>query len=447
MPELEIPTRVSEIMNVLNAQGYKAYIVGRCVRELILGREPSDYDVITDAERGRICDIFANYTLKLDNYGKGEIIVQVPGMAVLVSQYRAGFSEEGDAVFTEKIEEDLAHRAFSFNAIAYHPLEGMVDPFGGMDALRRETCTVSAVNILKDGQSLSPFELQPVTILQALGYYSGGEYVISPPTRAAILENTRHVKRIEPADLRTELSWVIRGRRAGVVIEEYFDVFAELIPELTALQGFEQYLPGHSFDLLTHTLKCVNYASPIMAVRYAALFHELGKPDCFSLDSAGKGHYYGHCERSRILAGRIMKRLGFTADDINIICFIIAHHDDKIGPDRYSLKRIMRDIPPERLKLILMFKYANMKAMSPEFDGAANNFKRQIDIVNEITAMKECYSYQQMAITRYDLIQHGLCESEKQADFILSQLLDICMENTAANNKSRLLDLAKRIQS
>jgi tRNA nucleotidyltransferase (CCA-adding enzyme) len=447
MPELEVPSRVSEIINVLNAHGYKAHIVGRCVRELILGREPSDYDVITNAERGRVCDIFAKYTLKLDNYVKGEIIVQVPGMAVLVAQYRAGFTEDGEAIFTEDIEEDLAHRAFSFNAIAYHPLSGMVDPFGGMDALRRETCTVSAVNIPKGRLYVSPFEAEPVTILQALGYYSSGEYAIAPLTRTAILEHIPFVKKIEPADLRTELSWVIRGRRAGVVMDEYFDVFAELIPELTALQGFDQCLPEHSFDLLTHTLKCVNYASPIIAVRYAALFHELGKPDCFSLDSSGRGHYYGHCERSRILARRIMKRLGFTEDDIDVICFIIAHHDDEIGPDRRSLKRIMRDIPPQRLKLILMFKYANMKAMSPEFDGAATNFKRQIDIVNEITAMKECYAYSQMAVTRYDLIQHGLCESEKQADFILSQLLDICMENSAANNKSRLLDLAKRIQS
>lgn len=450
MQELIIPDQVAEVLNLLNAHFYKAHIVGRCVRELILGRAPLDFDIITNADIERIHTIFKNYNLRLEHKELGEIIVMVQGMAILVSPYRAGSLADNNPVFTENIEDDLAQRVFSFDAVAYHPREGFVDPYHGIAALSGSEVDgetqrlVNVVNVPIARNYVSPFKLKPTSILWALGYYATGEYVISPLTKQSLLENKEHVLDIEKTALRAALSYIMRGKRAFTVLEEYFDVIALLIPELMMMRDFDQHSEEHAFDLLRHTFKTVSYASPLLSVRYAALFHGIGKPDCQSIDSGNHAGYFGHAERACIYTRRILERLCFNEDDIKEICFIIRHHDDELGSDRRELKRTLGVMSPEHLKSLLLFKYADMKAKSPEFEGAAMIYKRQLDAVNEIISLKEPYALQHLAVNRYDLIQNGVCDTDEQADELLRQLLQTCIESSVLNSRVRLLDIARK---
>jgi len=458
--DIDIPNQVSELLNRLDAYSYRACIVGRCVRELVGGQSVVDFDVITNASMERICAIFDNYSVNVDNIKKGEVIITVLGLPILVSPYRKGWSGDGIPVYTDDITEDLKRRDFSFNAIAYNPREGFIDPFGGMESLQPiisnaqeyqdypdNSDNMEKQGVVKaiDADGVSPFERNPVSILQALGYYSSGEYIISSETKDAILRHKENAKNIPQSELRTELSWVIRGKRASAVLEEYADVFTVLAPEFAPLSGFDLKRPEHSYDALTHTFKSVGYASPVLTLRYAMLFHALGKPDCFSQDKGGKGHYYGHAERSWIYARRIMSRMGFSEDETDDVGFLIKNQNIEIAPDRRSLKLKLREIPPERLKLLLQFRYADLKAQSPDFEGAAMNCKRQVDAINEIVAMKECYTLQQLAVNRYDLMQKGFAANDEQAAAILERLFDVVIDAPAFNTRARLMGIAEKL--
>jgi tRNA nucleotidyltransferase (CCA-adding enzyme) len=453
---IEIPNQVNELLNRLGAHSYRAYIVGRCVRELIGGTSTVDFDIITDAEIGRIRAIFDIYNVNIDNLIKGEIIVTVQGMPVLIAPYRKGFTEKGSPIYTESIIEDLQRRDFSFNAIAYNPREGFIDPFGGVECLLAEQPIVDVIKMQDDArgdtpgalqkdEELSTFERNPVSILQALGYYSSGDYIISPAASDSIFLYKDYLNDASPSDLRTELSWVLHGRNTSVVLEEYADVFIALVPEFAALAGFDLKRPEYSTDALTHTFRSVGYASPILSLRYAMLFHSLGKPDCFSEDEGGNGHFHGHAERSFLYAQKIMRRMGFSEDETREVGFLIKNQSVDITNDRRSLKMRLREMPPERLKMLLQFKYADLKARSPEFESAAMACKKQVDAVNEIVAMKECYALHQLAINRYDLIQSGLVRNDEHANTVLERLLDMVIDAPAFNTRTRLLGAAEKI--
>jgi tRNA nucleotidyltransferase (CCA-adding enzyme) len=423
------------------------------VRELITAVNSEgtvDFDIITNADIDRICSIFDIYNVNTENIKKGEVIVTVQGLPVLIAPYRKGQDESGDPVYTDEITEDLKRRDFSFNAIAYNPREGFIDPFGGVACLSEEQGIVCVVEPSTDGENeknceSSPFKRNPVSILQALGYYSSGGYVISPATRESILLHKDCIKEISSSDLRTELSWVIRGKQVSAVLEEYAEVFTALVPEFAPLADFDLKRPEYGTDALTHTFKSVGYASPILTLRYAALFHSLGKPDCFSEDEEKRGHFHGHAERSWIYTQRIMRRMGFSDDETREVGFLIKNQSMDIASDRRSLKLKLREMPPERLKLLLQFRYADLKARSPDFEGAAMACKRQVDAVNEIVAMKECYTLHQLAVNRYDLMQKGTVRSDEQATAVLERLLDMVIDAPAFNTRQRLLGAAEKI--
>ncbi|MCL1822818.1 MAG: hypothetical protein FWG44_01320 [Oscillospiraceae bacterium] len=451
---IELPTQITELLNRLNAYSYHAYIVGRCVRELIGGQGTVDFDIITDAELERIRAIFEIYSVNIDNMEKGEVIVTVQGLPVLIAPYRKGFKSGGSPVYTDNLTDDLKRRDFSFNAIAYNPREGFIDPFGGIDCLEGEEAIVRIIHEeqiseqkekLNKEEEPSTFERNPVAILQALGYYSSGDFAICEETREALLKDKAYIKKIPEADLRTELSWVLRGKKVSTVLEEYKEIFIELIPEFENLDGFDLKRPEHNYDALVHTFRSVGYASPVLTLRYAMLFHALGKPDCFSADKSGKGHYYGHAERSWLYARRIMRRMGFSEDETREVGFIIRNQHVEIAPDRRSLKLKLREMPPERLKLLLQFRHADLKAQSPEFEDAAMQCKRQVDVINEIVTMKECYTPGQLAVNRYDLMQKNIVRSDEQATAVLERLLDMVIDSPAFNTRTRLLNAAEKI--
>ena len=452
---INLPSQVTELLNRLNAYSYKAYIAGRCVRELLSGQGGNensvDYDIITNADIDRVHAIFEIYSLNIDNIENGEVIVNVAGVPVLIAPYKKAIKPDGKPIYTDVLEEDLRRRDFSFNAIAYNPREGFVDPFGGITALSGELGVVEVIadnsgdSEDPDAEPITAFERNPVSILQALGYYSSGEYLISERTKNLMNRHKECLSEISQTDLRTELSWVLRGKKVSAVLEEYSEVITVLFPEFETLKGFDLKRPEHSFDALTHTFKSVGYASPILLLRYALLFHALGIPDCFSEDEDGKGNFHGHAERSWLYARKIMRRWSFSDDQIREVGFLIKNQGIEVASDKRSLKLKLREMPPERLKMLLQFKYADLRAKSPEFEGAAMICKRQVDTLNEIVTAKECYTVQQLAVNRYDLMQKGMVKSDEQARVILEKLLDMVTDAPAFNTRMRLMNAAEKL--
>lgn len=334
-----LPEQVTQAIGVLENAGYDAYVVGDCVRELLLGNNPQDYDIVTNAGINDILFAFREYRISDERMKRGEVLVTVVGMIIQVSPYRR--EVVGNRVmYAEDLETDLFRRGFTMNAMAYSPRTGLIDPFGGRASLRPDPAAVAEEEREEIQEGLVPdsldefnrrtgvvrlparvvaigemqsrtvkengkqtteswydmsrcFTSDPSRILEAMRYCSEGEYVIEEKTADAIRANVSCFEYAEKDKLFNELSRIVMGKYAARVLEQYADILKSLLPEIEPCIGFEQHSVHHDFTVWTHICKSVGYAVPELSVRFAMLFHDLGKPDCCSIDSHGPRSFQG----------------------------------------------------------------------------------------------------------------------------------------------------------
>ena len=496
-----LPEQVTKAIEVLENSGYDAYIVGDCVRELLLGNNPQDYDIVTNAGINDILFAFRDYRISDEGMKRGDVLVTVVGMIIQVSPYRR--EVVGNRVmYADDLETDLFRRGFTMNAIAYSPRSGIIDPFGGRASLRPDPDSIAEeereereelgdlsdlskpsepeqtplVPRRRTGVSRLParviaigemqsrttkengkavtetwydmsrcFTSDPSRILEAIRYCSEGEYVIEDKTREAIRANVSCFEYAEKGKLFSELSRIVMGKYAARVLEQYADILKFLLPEIEPCIDFEQHSVHHDFTVWTHIAKSVGYAVPELPVRFAMLFHDLGKPDCCSIDSKGQGHFKGHGERSRLLAERIMRRLEFPATISGEISWLVYYHDKDIPEERSELKRLLDALGAEDLRKLIQCEIADSRAKKTDPDTPdVQRLRAAAAALREILDTGECYNIRQLAITSRELIERRLVNSEQEAEQLLNALFDMVLDKPSFNNKLMLLDMAEK---
>ncbi|MDE7193835.1 MAG: hypothetical protein K2O14_07685, partial [Oscillospiraceae bacterium] len=241
-----LPQPVNEAIERLENAGFDAYIVGACVRELILGNSPQDFDIVTNAEINDILFAFRDYRISDEGMQRGEILVTVVGMIIQVSPYRR--EVVGNRVmYAQDLETDLFRRGFTMNAMAYSPRSGLIDPYGGKSCLTGEIKRVVAIgenvtiNNKKDerrdrknrGEESDAetyydmsrsFTIAPWRLLQAIRYCAEDEYEIDEATQAAMQQNVSCFEYAESGRIFEELSRIVMGRVAARVVEKCGDI-------------------------------------------------------------------------------------------------------------------------------------------------------------------------------------------------------------------------------
>lgn len=486
-----LPEQVTKAIDVLERAGYDAYVVGDCVRELLLGNNPQDYDIVTNAGINDILFAFREYRISDEGMKRGEVLVTVVGMIIQVSPYRREVVGNR-VVYAEVLETDLFRRGFTMNAMAYSPRSGLIDPFGGRASLRPDPSAVAEEEREELREGLAPdspddinrrtgvvrlparviavgemqtrtvkengkstteswydmsrcFTSDPSRILEAMRYCSEGEYVIEEKTADAIRANVSCFEYAEKDKLFSELSRIVMGKYAARVLEQYADILKHLLPEIEPCIGFEQHSVHHDFTVWTHICKSVGFAVPELSVRFAMLFHDLGKPDCFSMDTQGHGHFKGHGERSRLLAERIMRRLEFPAALFEEISWLVFYHDREIPEDRPGLKRLLDALGAEDLRKLIQCETADARAKKADNETAdVQRLRAASTALREILDTGECYNIRQLAITPRELMERRLVSSEQEAEQLMNALFDIVLDKPAFNNKLMLIDMAEK---
>lgn len=486
-----LPEQVTKAIDVLERAGYDAYVVGDCVRELLLGNNPQDYDIVTNAGINDILFAFREYRISDEGMKRGEVLVTVVGMIIQVSPYRREVVGNR-VVYAEDLETDLFRRGFTMNAMAYSPRSGLIDPFGGRASLRPDPSAVAEEEREELREGLAPdspddinrrtgvvrlparviavgemqtrtvkengkstteswydmsrcFTSDPSRILEAMRYCSEGEYVIEEKTADAIRANVSCFEYAEKDKLFSELSRIVMGKYAARVLEQYADILKHLLPEIEPCIGFEQHSVHHDFTVWTHICKSVGFAVPELSVRFAMLFHDLGKPDCFSMDTQGHGHFKGHGERSRLLAERIMRRLEFPAALFEEISWLVFYHDREIPEDRPGLKRLLDALGAEDLRKLIQCETADARAKKADNETAdVQRLRAASTALREILDTGECYNIRQLAITPRELMERRLVSSEQEAEQLMNALFDIVLDKPAFNNKLMLIDMAEK---
>ncbi len=456
-----LPAPVIEALKRLESAGFEAYVVGACVRELILGNSPQDFDIVTNAEINDIMFAFREYRISDEGMSRGEILVTVVGMVIQISPYRR--EVVGNRVmYAENLDTDLARRGFTMNAMAYSPKSGLIDPYGGRSALTGEIKQVVAigenvtVNVKIGGKPTTEtvydmsksFTIQPSRLLQAIRYCSEDEYEIDEQTRSCMRANVACFEYADAASIRGELQRIVMGKFAARALEQNSDILKYVLPELEPCIGFEQQTCHHEFDVWAHICKAVGYALPEPEIRFAMLFHDLGKPDCMFVDGKGNGHFKGHAERGRLLAEGIMRRLEFPKNMIDEISWLIYHHDVPIPEDRKALKALIRELGASDLRNLLQCEIADSRARQADNEPEqTQRLRASLAALNEIIETNECYDISQLAITKRELIERRFVSDDGEAEQLMNALFDIVLDKPSFNNRLMLLDIAEKSKS
>lgn len=377
-----LPPQVTEIIELLKAHTYTPYLVGDCVKAMLLGEKPMDFDIVCDAEIGRIEKIFdEKYRTRDDLIHKGELIIINGGMGISVAPFRSGFDGNGRPVYCEKLDDDLRRRTFTAEAIAYNDVTGLYDKCGGAKCISKEKLVLKALGeknfiaasetpIKKKRSKKEPvitiipaLERNPRAILQAMLKHSAGEAEISPVTLKNMLENPELLDRIEPAELMEWFEKIIMGKNITETLLSFSKIIFYLFPVLKEQENFDQKSSYHEYTLYEHTAKSVGYAVPDLKIRLALLFHGAGKVDC-AADRQYFISYDGHTERAIMLTRSALSEYSTANPVIDSICQLIRHHDDKISPE--NIHEYTKAFGEKLTRDILLLQSANVRAKSSD---------------------------------------------------------------------------------
>ena len=302
--KFEIPSGAQKILQTLTDAGYEAYLVGGCVRDLLRGVEPHDWDICTSARPEETEDCFAGQRIIETGLKHGTVTVLEGGEPYEVTTYRTegpySDSCRPDYVeFVSSLEADLARRDFTMNAAAMDLEGNLRDPFSGADDIK-------AGRIRCVGEPACRFQEDGLRVMRALRFAAVLGYGIEERTAQAIHENRHMLRYVAAERIHVELCKLLAGEKAGNILRQYPDVLCQFWPQLEPLVTLEQNSPWHCWDGWEHTVHAVEAAPADLVLRLTMLLHDIGKPACKSTDENGIDHFYGHPAVSAKLADQIL---------------------------------------------------------------------------------------------------------------------------------------------
>ena len=432
-----MPENVREILERLEEAGYEAWCVGGAVRDALLGREPGDWDVATGAPPEAVLELFAPNALPT-GLRHGTVTVG-GGRGVEVTTFRRDGeyldNRHPDHVeFTRSLAEDLSRRDFTVNAIAVDLRGDLADPFGGREDLRRRI--LRAV-----GQPEKRFREDALRILRGLRFAARLGSAVEPDTAAAIRRCAPLLRNIAPERIQAELTGLLCGEHVLEVLLEYPDVLGVFLPELLPCVGFDQHSVYHCYDVWEHTARAVAAVRPLPVLRYAMLLHDIGKPETFTLDEEGRGHFYGHWRRSVPLARAALERLRMDNRSKQTILTLVERHDCELPLSEKAVRRSLARYGEETLRLLLEVKRADNLAQAERYRDRQVLIRQWEEMLELVLAEGECFSLRQLAVRGGDLTALGL--GGPAVGRGLETLLNQVMDGRLPNDRGILLEYAK----
>jgi tRNA nucleotidyltransferase (CCA-adding enzyme) len=345
-----IPAFVLEIIRKLHDAGFTAYLVGGAVRDALLNRPVADWDIATSASNDEIGSIF--HDVRHFNL-KHETVTLVHNKIHYEVTTMRGASLQAGA-----IEEDLGHRDFTINAMAYDPSKGVVmDLYNGNQDLKKRM--IRAV-----GNPVERFMEDPLRLIRAVRISIELGFSIEDGTWKDITGMSSSLTLAACERIRDELMKMLLTRRpsSGFKLLARSGLLKAFLPEL--MEGYlMRQNHWHRYTVFRHILETVNHVEPDPVLRLAALFHDIAKPRVRA-KIKGEFRFHGHAEASALLAGAIMDRLKFSKEMTRAAVNLIAHH--MVEYDRHwsdgAIRRLIRRFDPDPVERLLSFRRADLLA-------------------------------------------------------------------------------------
>ncbi|MCI6315885.1 MAG: HD domain-containing protein [Spirochaetia bacterium] len=455
---MKIPDILKKMNEIFVQHGYKAYLVGGAVRDMLMGKEPHDWDVTTDATPEQVMSIFRKVIPT--GIAHGTVTVHFMKNEIEVTTFRteSDYSDgrHPDKVeYTGNIEEDLSRRDFTINAIASYLGDGTItDPFHGRDDIKRKV-------IRTVGNPLERFSEDGLRPVRAVRFSAQLGFEIERETLKAISEPEilKKTSGISLERFRDELLKLMKAEKpsAGLKLMEESGILDIFIPEFKKCRGCLQgdFRGYHQFDVLDHLFyACDGAPASKQNVRLAALFHDIGKPDVKRVIPTPQGDqftFYNHEAKSQQITKEILFRLKFSNAEIANICHLVVNHMFNYTQDwtDAAVRRFLAKIQAENLEDLYDLRLADIYGMNNA--PVRGQDSRTIALLNELkdriskeTEKNSVLSLKQLAVNGKDLMKNGI-SAGKDLGFVLNQLLETVMEDPSQNEKEQLIKIALNI--
>lgn len=441
-----VPADVHALCNRLAAHGKRGWIVGGCVRDLLLGRAVADWDVATDARPEEVMKIFPKTVPTGIAHGTVTVLLNHTPYEVTTLRGETTYSDgrRPDAVhFVDDISADLARRDFTINAIAIDPTSGhVIDPWGGREDLKRRT--LRAV-----GNPVERFSEDGLRVLRAARFVATLELELDPATHAAIQPTLSTYRKVSAERVRDEWIKAMKAKRPSRAFEVMREtgILGVTCPELMESVGVEQN-KHHAFDVWGHAMACLDACVGDPILRMGALLHDVGKPRsrAFS-DKTSDWTFYEHERIGAEIAAPIVARLRFSNEERERIVALVRHHLFHYTAEwsDATVRRWIRRVGRERVEDLYVLNEADVRGKGRDVSGDLDALAGLKAHVARVIAAGDALSVRDLKIGGRELMTElGLAPGRIIGE-ILNALFEEVLGDPSLNDRAVLLARAAEL--
>ncbi|HVY36008.1 MAG TPA: HD domain-containing protein [Candidatus Paceibacterota bacterium] len=456
----KIPSFVSHVTKRLQDAGFEAWLVGGCVRDLIMERVPKDWDIATNARPEQVQEVFKDLRTVYENtFGTVTVLNRpvshenVSGETfeeTQVTTYRSegkytDFRHPDEVSYETNIEKDLERRDFTMNAIAYDPVKDAIkDIFGGLKDIKDKVIQ-SVLN------PADRFKEDALRMMRAVRFSTQLGFAISHETLGAIMDNKELLNEISKERIRDEFIKIIDSKNPGIGLGlmQKTGLLEYVIPELLEGVGCEQK-GAHIYDVFEHIVHALQHAADkgySLEVRLSALFHDIGKPKTRRYDrSKDKYTFFGHEVVGAKMAKSILERLKFSRETVTRVTTLVRNHMFFSDTEKITLsavRRIIRNVGPEHIWELMEVRECDRVGMKKK--EAPYRLRKYHAMIEE--ALRDPISVGQLAIDGAYLIGELHMKPGPRMGWILHALLEEVLNDPTKNTAEHLSELAKTLDS
>ena len=430
----------------LRDAGRHGWIVGGCVRDLLLGKDVHDWDIATDARPDEVMRMFPRVVPTGVEHGTVSVIVRGVPYEVTTLRGETTYSDgrrPDSVVFVDDITADLARRDFTINAIAIDPLApALVDPWEGQKDL--------AVRVLRAvGNPVERFSEDGLRVLRAARFAATLECEIEPSTLAAIEPTLATYRKVSAERIRDEWIKTMKARRPSVAFDVMLGtgILRVTLPEMIESVGCEQNR-HHAYDVWTHAMACLDACEGDPPLRIAALLHDIGKPRTRARsDKTGDYTFYSHEVVGAEMADPILERLRFSNEERERIVSLVRNHlvcySDEWTDS--TVRRWIRRVTRDRVEDLYALSRADALGKGRDVTAELEALTKLEERVAGVLAAKDALSVRELLVDGNDVIRELGIKPSRRVGEVLEALLEKVVEDPSLNERETLLAMIRAL--
>ena len=346
---MEISEDLKKYMQLIIDNHYECYLVGGAVRDYLIGVDNKDFDFCTNISFDKLKELIPNIIVMKENNHRNTAIIRNNGIDIEFSTYRG-----------KDLKEDLFNRDFTMNAIAVDVDGNIIDYYKGMNSIDNET--IALVDPLGAG-----FVNDPLRILRAIRLALKYHFKIDFNTKRQMIDKKRLLNDVAPERVFEEFKKIIISDNVDRYMDEYREIFFEIIPELKECDNFNQRNDYHIYDVYTHTINVVKNTPKNLYLRLASIFHDIGKPRVFELDEEKVGHFLGHANISNDIFCAFANKYKLDNKTKKIVSDLVLYHENDLSIKNNKIYNFYKKFDMNRIEMLFDLKMADVMSQNPEY--------------------------------------------------------------------------------